>query len=172
MLRLAKVFWDIALWRRTPEQLPASVFLLCLVAAASALLEVIEALLPPPASSGEILTRVVLRLALPLAFAWLVLAAARQRPRFLQTGTALLGVAVIADFVICPLVLLSNSIGVDRPLALPVSVLSMAALIWYLLACANIWRAALNARLGLGAAISLGYLVLTLALDQQLLPNP
>jgi hypothetical protein len=171
MLRLAKAFWDIALWRRTPEELPASVFLLCLVSAAAALLEVIEALLPPPASTGEILIRVALTLALPLAFAWLVLAAARRRERFLQTGTALLGVAVIANFVLYPLGMLLEYIGVDRPLALPVGVLSMAALVWYLLACANIWRAALDARLGLGAAISLGYLVLMLALDDQLLPK-
>ena len=33
MLRLAKAFWDIALWRKSPAQLPASAFLLCLVAA-------------------------------------------------------------------------------------------------------------------------------------------
>ena len=33
MLRLAKAFWDIALWRASPAQLPASRFLLCLVAA-------------------------------------------------------------------------------------------------------------------------------------------
>jgi hypothetical protein len=26
MLRLAKAFWEIALWRRTPAQLPASLF--------------------------------------------------------------------------------------------------------------------------------------------------
>jgi hypothetical protein len=37
MLRLAKAFWEIALWRRTPAQLPASLFLLALVAAAAAL---------------------------------------------------------------------------------------------------------------------------------------
>jgi hypothetical protein len=52
MLRLAKAFWDIALWRKSPAQLPASVFLLCLVAAAAALLEVIGALLPPRPAAG------------------------------------------------------------------------------------------------------------------------
>lgn len=170
MLRLAKAFWDIALWRRSPEELPASVFLLCLVSAASAILEVLDALLPP-APAGEILTRVALSVALPLVFAWLVLAIARRRQRFLQTGTALIGVAVLADFVLYPLSSLLNFIGVDRPLALPVGVLLMAGLIWYLLACANIWRAALGARLGFGAAISLAYLLLSMALEQQLLPK-
>ena len=63
MLRFAKAFLDIALWRKSPAQLPASVLLLCLVAAAAALLEVIGALLPA-APAGEILTRVALAVAL------------------------------------------------------------------------------------------------------------
>src|SRR6202453_5348311 len=159
MLRFVKAFLDIALWRKSPAQLPASVLLLCLVAAAAALLEVIGALLPA-APAGEILTRVALAVLLPLAFAWVVRATARQRQRFLQTGTALLGVAVLAEIVLYPLGSLLTLIGVDRPAALPVGVLLVVGLVWYLLACANIWRAALDARLALGAAISLGYLVL------------
>ena len=39
MLRLAKAFWDISIWKRTPAQLPASLFLLGLVAGIAALLE-------------------------------------------------------------------------------------------------------------------------------------
>jgi len=170
MLRLAKAFLDIALWRKSPAQLPASVFLLCLVAAAAAILEVIAAYLPA-APSGAIEVRVALSVLLPLLFAWLVLAVARQRQRFLQTGTALLGVAVIAEIVLYPLGSLLNLIGVDRPAALPVGVFWVVGLIWYLLACANIWRAALDARLALGAAISLGYFVLSMMLEQQLLPQ-
>jgi hypothetical protein len=50
-------------------------------------------------------------------------------------------------------------------------VLLLVGLVWYLLACANIWRAALDARLGLGVAISVGYLLLSMALEQQLLPK-
>jgi hypothetical protein len=168
MLRFAKAFLDIALWRKSPAQLPASVLLLCLVAGAAALLEVIGALLPA-APAGEILVRVALSVALPLLFAWVVLAVARQRQRFLQTGTALLGVAVLAELVLYPLGSLLNFIGFDRPASLPIGVLLMAGLIWYLLACANIWRAALDARLGLGAAISVGYLLLSMVLEQQLL---
>ena len=170
MLRLAKAFWEIALWRRSPEQLPASVFLLCLVSAAAAVLEVIGALLPP-ASAGQIPARVGLSVGLPLAFAWLVLAIARQRQRFLQTGTALLGVAVLADLVLSPLDSLLKLLGDDHPASLLVAVLLMAGLIWYLLVCANIWRAALDARLGLGGAISVGYLLLSMVLVQQLMPG-
>src|SRR6202051_5018133 len=101
MLRLAKTFWDIALWRKSPAQLRASLFLLALVAAAVALLEVLGALLPP-GPSDRILTRVLLSVGLPLVFAWVVLAVARHGQRFLQTAIALLGVAVLAELVLYP----------------------------------------------------------------------
>ncbi len=171
MLRIAKAFWDIALWRKSPAQLPASLFLLGLVAAAAALLEVLGALLPPN-PGGRIVTRVILSVGLPLLFAWVVLVIARRRQRFLQTGIALLGVAVLAQLVLYPLGSLLNFIGIDRPASIPLGVLLFVGLIWYLLACANIWRAALDAGVGLGAAISVGYLLLSMALEQQLLPEP
>jgi len=170
MLRLAKAFWDIALWRRSPAQLPASVFLLSLVAAIAAVLEVLGALLPP-GPGDRLITRVALSVGLPLAFTWAVLCIARHRQRFLQTGIALLGVAILAQLVLYPLGALLNFIGSDRPVSIPLGLLLFVGLIWYLLACANIWRAALDSGLALGAAVSVGYLLLSIALEQQLLPG-
>jgi hypothetical protein len=170
MLRLAKAFWEIALWRRSPAQLPASGFLLGLVAAAVAMLEVLGALLPP-GPSDRIATRVCLSVGLPLLFAWAVLTIARHGQRFLQTGTALLGVAVLAELVLYPLGSLLNVIGSDRLASIPLGVLLFMGLIWYLLACANIWRAALDSGVGVGIAVSVGYLLLSMVLEQQLLPD-
>jgi hypothetical protein len=170
MLRLAKAFWDIALWRRTPAQLPASLFLLTLVAIAAALIEALSAFLPP-ASSDRILTRIALSLGLPLGFAWAVLALTRHRQRFLQTGCALLGVGVLAELVLNPIGSLIHVIGSDRIEAVPLGVLMLLGLIWYLLACANIWRAALDSGLSIGVVISVGYLLLSIALEQKLLPD-
>jgi hypothetical protein len=170
MLRLAKAFWDIALWRRTPAQLPASSFLLALVAVAAALIEVLSAFLPP-ASSDRILTRIVLSVGLPLGFAWAVLVLARHRQRFLQTGIALLGVGVLAELVLYPVGSLIHVIGSDRLAALPLGILMLLGMIWYLLACANIWRAALDSRLSIGVVVSVGYFLLSMVLEQQLLPD-
>jgi hypothetical protein len=170
MLRLAKAFWDIALWRKTPAQLPASVFLLSLVAAIAAIVEVLGALLPP-GSGDRIVMRVAFSVGLPLAFTWAVLSIARHRQRFVQTGIALLGVAVLADLVLYPLGALLNFVGSDNPFSIPLGLLLLVGLIWYLLACANIWRAALDSGLALGAAISVGSLLLSFALEQQLLPG-
>ncbi len=170
MLRLAKAFWDIALWRRTPAQLPASSFLLALVAVAAALIEVLSAFLPP-VSSDRIFTRIALSVGSPLGFAWAVLALARHRHRFLQTSIALLGVGVLAELVLNPLGSLIHVIGSDSLGSVPLGLVMLLGLIWYLLACANIWRAALDSRLSVGVAVSVGYLLLSMALEQQLLPD-
>jgi hypothetical protein len=170
MLRLAKPFLDLVLWRITPAQLPASWLLLAIVGAAMALLEVIGALLPPP-QPEQILIRVVLSVALPLTFAWAILSLTHNSQRFLQTATALLGVGVLAHLILYPLDLAIDMIGMDHPAAIPIGLLSFVGLVWYLLACAHIWRAALESGVSLGIAISVGYLVLSVALAKIMLPD-
>jgi hypothetical protein len=164
MLKFVRAFWDIALWRKTPAQLPASLLLLGLAAAASAILEAAASRLPS-APPGGILMRVAISVVMPLAFTWLVLAVARHRRRFLQTGTALLAVGILAGLIIYPLESLIDHVGADSSPAL--GVLSMGVLIWYLLTCANIWRAALESHLVLGGVISLGYFLLSMLVEQQ-----
>src|SRR5580692_6409301 len=112
MLRLLKAFLDLALWRITPAQLPASWFLLAIVSAAVALLEVMGALLPP-AQTERLLMRVVLSVALPIGFSWAVLSVTRHRQRFLQTAIALLGIGVLARLALSPLDSVLEAIGVD-----------------------------------------------------------
>ena len=170
MLRLAKAFWDIALWRRSPAQLPASLFLLALISFVATLLEIVSAFLPP-VSTDRLFTRIVLSVCLPLAFAWAILLVARRRLRFLQTSIALLGVGVLAETVLYPIGSLIHILGPDGTASVPLGVMMLAGLIWYLLACANIWRAALDSGLTLGVVISVGYLLLSIAVEQQLLPD-
>jgi hypothetical protein len=170
MLRLAKAFWDISIWRRTPAQLPASLFLLGLVAAAAALLEIVSAFLPP-VSTGRIFLRLGLSVLLPLVFAWAVLVLAGRRQRLLQTGSALLGVGVLAELILYPIGSLIHVIGSDRLASVPLGFVMLVGLIWYVLACTNIWRSALDSGVGLGVVVSVGYLLLSILLEQQLLPD-
>jgi hypothetical protein len=170
MLRLAKAFLSIALWRQTPAHLPASLFLLALTACAAGLMEVLDVLLAP-GPQDRIMTRVALEVGLPLAFTWGVLAVSRRRARFLQTATALLGIGVLAEIVLYPLAALRSAMGDDRIASIPVGLLLFVGFIWYLLACAHIWRAALDSGLIVGGVISVGYLILSIALEQQLLSH-
>jgi hypothetical protein len=170
MLRLAKAFLDIALWRQTPAHLPASLFLLALTACAAGLMEVLGAYLTP-GPQDRMVARVALEVGLPLAFTWAVLAIGRRRVRFLQTASALLGVGVLAEIVLYPLGALRSAMGDDRMASIPLGLLLLVGFIWYLLACAHIWRSALDSGVALGGVISVGYLILTIALEQQLLPQ-
>jgi hypothetical protein len=170
MLRLAKALWDIALWRQTPAHLPASSFLLALMICAAALLEVLGALLPPGPKNGIVIP-IALGVGLPVAFTWAVLSLCKRRQRFLQSATALLGVGMLAEIALYPLGALLQAVGADSFISIPLGILLVAGFVWYLLACANIWRAALDSGLLLGGAISVGYLVLSIALEQQLLPQ-
>ena len=171
MLQLAKAFFDIALGRQTPARLPASKFLLALVACAAALLELLAAWLPPGPNDG-VLLRIVLGVGLPVAFTWGVLEVARRRQRFLQTAIALVGIGVLAEVFLYPLGALLRAVGTDRFASIPLGLLLYVGLIWYLLACANIWRAALDSGISLGIAISVGYLLLSILLEQQVLTDP
>ena len=168
MLLLAKAFLDIALRRQTPAYLPASLLLLALAASAAALAEVLGALLPPP-PNGQIPLRIVLEVGMPLAFTWSLLALARRRARFLQTATALLGVEAIAALILYPLDSLIRVIGADKWVSLPIGVILTAVFIGYLLACAHIWRSALDSGWPLGVGISLGYLVLSISIGHRFL---
>jgi hypothetical protein len=174
MLRLAKAFLEIALWKKTPAHLPASPFLLALTACVAALLEVLSNFLPPNRRDG-ILPGILLSVALPLVFAWGLLAVARRRERFLQTASALLGVEVLAEIVIYPVIAVLRVMGTDRLTSNPVGLLLSAAyivgIIWYLLASAHVWRSALDSGLLLGGVISVGYFVLSNVLEFQVSPQ-
>ncbi len=173
MLRLAKAFLEIALWKKTPAHLPASPFLLALISCVAALLEVLSNFLPPSRRDG-ILPGILLSVALPLGFAWGLLAVARRRERFLQTASALLGVEVLAEIVIYPVIAVLRVMGTDRltsnPLGLLLSAAYIVGIIWYLLASAHVWRAALDSGLLLGGVISVGYFILSNVLEFQVSP--
>jgi hypothetical protein len=78
---------------------------------------------------------------------------------------------VLAELVLYPIGSLIHVVGSDRLGSVPLGILMLFGLIWYLLACANIWRAALDSGLSIGVAVSVGYLLLSIALEQQLLPD-
>jgi hypothetical protein len=170
MTRLVKAFLDIALWRKTPAALPASRFLLALVAIAAALVEALgDELQPHPRNS--LLLRMAFSVIVPLGFTWVVLALTKRRQRFLQTGSAVLGVDVLAGVVLYPLDAAIQMVGENRPWAVPLGVALLAGYVSYMVAGANIWRTALDSGVIVGGAVSLGYFLLQILLGQ-LLSSP
>jgi hypothetical protein len=94
LLVLARMYIDIALWRRGPQDLPAVGILLPLTVAAYVLLNVAlgEAL---PSLRERWASQVFADTAFIALWYWLLLALAHRRERYLQTAAALFGLQTV-----------------------------------------------------------------------------
>ena len=99
MLQFLKVFVDIVLWRRGPQDLPVSSLLLGLAVAAYVVVSVLQlALLDEPAAAWIMF--VVLDPLLLAAGLWLLLRLFDKTGRFVQAATAVFGTGAVLGFVL------------------------------------------------------------------------
>jgi len=68
-----------------------------------------------------------------------------------------------------PLASLTSVLGEQNAASFPLDVIATALLIGYLLACAHIWRSALESGMLLGVVISFGYFILSNSISRQVL---
>jgi hypothetical protein len=98
VLHFLKAFLDIVLWRRGPQDLPASRLLLWLAAAAYVAVSIAQlALLDEPGAAWFVF--VVVDPLLLTAGVYLLLKLFGKADRFLQTATAVLGTGVVLGLV-------------------------------------------------------------------------
>jgi hypothetical protein len=94
MLKLLQTFLDIALWRKGPQDLPASRFLLMFVLAIYVLASFIQVqLLDLRLSTAFVIVGV--DVVMMMLWLWLVLVFFGRRQRFIQTLTAMFGVGAL-----------------------------------------------------------------------------
>lgn len=155
MQALIKAFWEIALWRRSPADLPDSAALLAVTGLAYAALSALQSYLL--FGTASLLSRTLADLALLALPLWILLALARRRARYRQTLTALLGAGVVLSPFVILLLVLKAPAESAYPLALAVWGGSVAVVLWYLLAVGFILRAALDTGAFTGVAIALAY---------------
>jgi hypothetical protein len=94
MLKLLQTFIDIALWRKGPQDLPASRFLLALVCAAYIIASFVQVrLVDLHLRSAAVI--IAVDLLMMVTWLWAVLTFLDRRQRFVQTFTAMLGVGVL-----------------------------------------------------------------------------
>jgi len=132
MQALLKAFWDIALWRRDPSQLPDSATLVIVTALAYAAFSGIQSWML--FGMDALFLRTVADLAVTVLLVWLLLSVARRRYRFNQTVSAVLGTgALLSPFVILLLALKDRFATVndegDMTIELPLSRQDLAAMI-------------------------------------------
>ena len=182
MKELVKLFTQIALLRRGPQDLPASMLLLTLtIVAYLAVNLLLNGLLPAPVVA-DAATRVAeaeqpnwsAQLLLDTGFTlvwYVVLLRIAGRPeRTLQTATAVFGIQI----VLVPLLFLSRWLAPrfpqDSPWFVPVTLLGIVLLVWFVAANSHIVKAALEWSLGASVALAILQILADELLQRALFP--
>lgn len=113
MSRLLKTLVEIAVWRKGPQDLPASYLLALLALGMYAATEFIAARLVDFGVRAA-LVLITVDLFMLCAWLWLVLALFERRRRFIQTITATLGVLALVIVLDIGVVLLQLALSLDR----------------------------------------------------------
>ena len=163
MQQFLKVFLDIVLWRRGPQDLPNSGLLVVLTLVAYELVNLVQIALME-VSIAELLLYLVVDPLLLMGGLWLVMMLFGCRDRWAQTVSAVLGcTALMALVVSVPMVLLVGPrMAGDPPAAL--QLLALGLVIAFILVVGRIIQLATDSNLLTGSAIATTYVVMFHAL--------
>ncbi len=171
MLELCKAFAGIATRRLGPEDLPASAFLIALVAVAYLVTQLPSALMLF-GQSFDALRIMAIDLGLIAVAFWLLLAIGNRRARYAQTLAAALGTRALIGVMILPLLAWRGGSG--EPMAsspLPGAFL-LALLLWSFVIDGHIISRALSKPFLLGVVIAIGLFFLQREVLFGLVPVP
>ena len=159
MLQFLKVFLDIVLWRRGPQDLPASPLLFALAAAAYVIVSIVQlAMLDEPTAAWFVF--VVLDPLLLVGGVWLLLRLFNRRERFLQTATAVVGTGAVLGVVLflpSQWLLSQMDLGPESPVA---GMVALSLVVVFALVTGRILKLATDSNLFTGVALSLTYFLL------------
>jgi len=158
-----KVFLDIVLWRRGPQDLPNSGLLVALTLVAYELVNLVQIALME-VSIAELLLYLVVDPLLLMGGLWLVMMLFGRRDRWAQTVSAVLGcTALLALVVSVPMVLLVGPRMAGNPPA-ALQLLALGLVIAFILVVGRIIQLATDSNLLTGSAIATTYVVMFHAL--------
>ncbi|MCZ8132165.1 MAG: hypothetical protein O9284_12830 [Steroidobacteraceae bacterium] len=167
MLELFKVFWDIALWRRGPRDVPASGVLLALLAVAYATVSALQAWMVDGPEQAWL--RAFADLGFTALVFYVVLAIGRRTNRYLQTLCAVLGTSLLLSLPLLALLAVGGTTG-GGPVETLLALATLPLLVWYLFVIGHVVRQALDGPLLLGMAVSMTYFLLSYAVLEQFSP--
>jgi hypothetical protein len=159
VLQFLKVFLDIVLWRRSPQDLPASRLLLWLCAATYVAVSILQlALLDQPA--GAWLVFVGLDPILLVAGTWLLLKLFGKTERFLQTASAVLGTGTVLGLCLfLPVQWGLTRLGVPAE-STAAGLIALGMVVVFALVTGRILKLATDSNLFTGVTLSLTYFLL------------
>ena len=170
MQQFLKVFLDIVLWRRGPQDLPNSGLLVILTLIAFELVNLLQIALLG-ASAAELVLYLVIDPLLLMGGLWLVMRLFGRTERWPQTISALLGCsALLALVVSVPMVLLAGPrLATSPPPA--AQLLALGMVVAFILVAGRIIQLATESNLLTGSAIATTYVVILHALAG-MVPGP
>ncbi|HEX9707782.1 MAG TPA: hypothetical protein VGA24_09120 [Steroidobacteraceae bacterium] len=167
MTRLPSSLAQIALLRKDPGILPASLLLSALLAlgyaGANAFLAYVD-------DAERILLRTAVDLGLALAFFWMLLVLTRRTHRLPQTLSAVFGTYVLLAPAMTLLIMLGGPAKTNYAAWLLTNAGSTVITIWYLLIVGHILKSALDTGLVTGFAIAVTWAVASVAIARSLFP--
>ncbi len=154
-----RIFIDIVLWRRGPQDLPASGLLLWITVAAYVAVSAVQlALLGETAATWAFF--IVVDPLLLGAWVWLVLQLYGHRERFVQTASAVFGTgALLGIGLYLPLQLIVTTLGHDPASGLA-QFFALLLVVAFTLVTGRILKLATDSNLFTGIAVSLTYFLI------------
>lgn len=158
MLALLNLFLDLCLFRKGPQDVPASAALLRLSLLAYGVSGLLVLLLSTPFPAAILQT--LLDLILMAGLLYLALILHRRSARFEQTLSALTGAGTLMGLLALPLMNWIAQQGVEGDIGLP-SFLVLGLMIWSIAVIAHILRHAFDTSIWVGALYAIGYTFLS-----------
>lgn len=175
MFPLIRVFFDICLFRRGPQDLPTSSFLLHLTLATYAVSSFLLSLGSQPAATAAMagITDTALLAGLTLS----LLYTQGRRVRIPQTLAALAGSGTLLGLIALPpaywLFSLQNTgSGQTLPIVVPLALIIWGVVVWSLVVMGHIIRSALSTRLVIGLAVAILFIGIEFSVQSALFPPP
>ncbi|MBK1703088.1 hypothetical protein [Halochromatium glycolicum] len=156
MLVIINFFIELALLRRAPQDLPASTALFSLVILVALVAGLLLALTAGVGFASG-LVQSLLDLGLMLGALSLALRLVDRRARFLQTATAVIGVDILITLLALFPVSLARPSDADSGLLALAGLLFLLLVAWSIVATGHILRHAFGLTLLQGAAIAIGF---------------
>lgn len=164
MQELVRLYAQIALLRKGPQDLPASLALLSATAAAFVVINCAVSLVLPPIP-GPWFLQLLIEVLFTYAWYALLLRLVNRPERFLQTLTAIFGYQALLTPLWIATVWLVRQYAGDDALRLPTSLLGLVIVVWRVAINVRIVRTALEWRTGASVAV----VILQFLVEQMLL---
>jgi hypothetical protein len=170
VLQFLKVFVDIVLWRRGPQDLPSSMLLVAGTLIAYLLVSGISLLLDRSSSQGYFVF-LVLDPVLLMSWIWIVLKVYRREARYRQTIAAILGASALVTLVmLLPLQVLVE-FGSPNPSLATKQILAYGYLTLQMLVAGRIVKLATDSNLFAGVCVMAVYIFVELLIASLMTPG-